>query len=108
MSVNKAWQGKRFKTKEYKAYERELLYTLPKIELPEPPYSVSYSFGFSNSASDIDNPVKLLQDILQKKYGFNDRDILEMYVRKHKVSKGLEWLSFEIRHFDEKNFGQNL
>ena len=29
LSVNKAWQGKRFKTKKYKAFETELLLKLP-------------------------------------------------------------------------------
>ena len=53
--------------------KENLLYLLPSIKLPEPPYTVYYEFGFSSAASDIDNPVKLLQDILQKKYSFDDK-----------------------------------
>ena len=96
LSVNQVWQGKRFKTPKYKAYEKELMYTLPSIKLPEPPYSVYYEFGFSSAASDIDNPIKPLQDVLQKRYGFDDKHIHEMIVRKFKVKKGEEYFKFEI------------
>lgn len=91
LSVNKAWQGRRFKTKEYKAYEQELLYTLPARKIPTPPFRISFEFGFSNICSDWDNPVKILQDIMQKKYDFNDRDIMEGHVKKVKVKKGEEY-----------------
>ena len=99
LSVNKCWQGKRFKTKEYKVYETELLYTLPNLTLPKPPYSVYFEFGFSNKASDWDNPVKPLQDILQKKYGFNDKDIYKAAVVKKIVKKSEEYFKFEIEEF---------
>ena len=45
LSVNKAWAGKRFKTEDYKSYEKELLLALPKQEVPEPPYCVYFEFG---------------------------------------------------------------
>jgi len=97
LSVNKAWQGKRFKTKDYQAYECELLYSIPAQQLPKSPYSISFEFGFSNINSDWDNPIKPLQDILQKKLGFNDKDIYEAYVKKVKVKKGQEYSRVEIR-----------
>lgn len=93
LSVNEAWQGKRFKTKKYLAYEKELMLKLPKLQMPQPPYKVFYEFGFSNSLSDWDNPCKPLQDIMQKKYGFNDRDILEANVKKLMVKKGDEYFT---------------
>ena len=96
LSVNECWQGKRFKTKAYKDYEKKLLLLLPKLKLPEPPYKISFEFGFSNVLSDWDNPIKPLQDILQKKYSFNDRDVFEAKVKKIKVSKGQEYLKFNI------------
>jgi len=102
LSVNECWQGKRFKTAKYKAYEKEMLYALPKLKLPEPPYSVYYEFGFSSASSDLDNPVKPLQDLLQKRYGFNDKHIYEMLVRRVKVRKGQEYLKFEINEYKEK------
>jgi hypothetical protein len=97
LSVNECWQGKRFKTPKYKAYEIQVLELLPPMEIPAPPYSIYFEFGFSNSLSDIDNPVKPVQDILQKKYGFNDRHIMEMQVVKRIVKKGSESFAFEIK-----------
>lgn len=97
LSVNECWQGRRFKTAKYRQYERVLLFLLPKITMPDPPFQVFYEFGFSNMMSDIDNPVKPLQDILQKKYKFNDHQIHEMTVKKKKVKKGGEYIRFEIK-----------
>lgn len=97
ISVNQCWQGRRFKTPKYKSYESELLYKLPNITLPEPPYQVLYKFGFSSKLADWDNPIKPFQDILQKKYGFDDRDIFKATVEKEIVSKGKEYLIFDIK-----------
>lgn len=82
----------------YKIYEAEMLWMLPKMELPEPPYEVHFVFGFSNFASDWDNPIKPLQDILQKKYGFNDRDVIRAIIDKVKVKKGDEFIKYSISH----------
>lgn len=97
LSVNECWTGRRFKTPAYKAYEKELLYILPTRELPKPPFKISFEFGFSNKSADWDNPVKPLQDILQKKYGFNDKDIFEPVVKKKIVKKGQEYFKVELR-----------
>ena len=91
LSVNKCWQGKRFKTPEYKAYEQELLLRLPAQKISNPPYSIFFKFGMSNSLSDWDNPIKPLQDSLQKKYSFDDKDIVEAHIEKIKVKKGEEY-----------------
>ena len=88
LSVNQCWQGRRFKTVKYKQYEKDLILLLPKIKIPEPPYYVYYEFGFSSVASDLDNPIKPLQDILQKRYNFDDKHIFEMLVKRVKVNKG--------------------
>ena len=104
LSVNKAWKGRRFKTDAYKAYEYEMMFVrLPKkIELPEPPFEFILSFGFSSSLSDWDNPVKILQDILQKRYSFNDKLIKRAVVDVYDVPKGQEFIEFEFRHLDRK------
>lgn len=96
MSQNRAWQGKRFKSKEYKKYEPLVMSMLPKIVVPRGKLKITYEFGFSNSASDIDNPVKSCTDILQKKYGFNDKMVYEMVLRKVMVKKGQEYFAFMI------------
>lgn len=100
LSVNRAWKGQRFKTKEYKDYEVELLYKLPKIIVKSGELSLWITFGMSNSLSDIDNPVKPFLDILQKKYGFNDKNIFELHIRKQKVLKGEEFIDFKIESYE--------
>jgi len=96
MSVNESYQGSKVKTKKYRFYTRALMLMLPKLELPEPPYSINYEFGVSNMGADVDNPIKPFQDILQKRYGFNDSKIHEIKARKIKVEKGSEYIEFEI------------
>lgn len=97
LSVNKCWKGKRFKTPTYKAYEKLLLYTLPTRELPKSPYMITFEFGFSSKLSDWDNPIKPLQDVLAKKYGFNDRDVFKSVTEKKIVEKGEEYFKIEIK-----------
>lgn len=96
LSVNQCWQGRRFKSDKYKKYERDMLFLLPKMEIPTAPYKLSIKVGFSNKLSDLDNINKPFQDILCKKYGFNDRDIYELHLMKEIVDKGKEYISFKI------------
>ncbi len=100
LSVNEAWQGRRYKTDKYKAYEIFLHLRLPFMLLPQPPFKLTLEFGFSNKASDFDNGIKIFVDILQKKYGFNDKDIYEALIRKKIVPKGKEYVSFSLEHFN--------
>ena len=99
LSVNEAYTGKRSKTEKYRRYKFALLCKLPRLELPPPPYRVEYEFGLSNPSADIDNPVKPFQDVLQSKYGFNDKEIDEILVKRAKVRKGEEYIRFKIREY---------
>ncbi len=103
LSVNKAWQGRRYKTPAYRRYAQELQLILPQITLPEPPYSVIYHVYYSSNASDIDNFLKQFNDCLQKKYKFDDKHIYHIEVFKHVVKKGEEKIEFDILHYDEQN-----
>tara|TARA_R110000772_G_scaffold143235_1_gene252717 strand:- start:1525 stop:1890 length:366 start_codon:yes stop_codon:yes gene_type:complete len=96
LSVNQAWQGRRFKTPAYKKYEKEMLRMLKPEDVPEGELAVMVEIGFANKASDIDNPLKPLLDILSKKYGFNDNKIYSLLVRKKIVKKGEEYIKVEI------------
>jgi len=96
LSVNEAWQGRRVKTKSYRSYERDVLRILKNHEIPDGNLHIDLTFGFSNKRSDIDNPVKCFVDILQKKYGFNDNKIYSMKLKKVDVSKGCEFIEFNI------------
>lgn len=107
LSVNQAWQGKRYKSKKYSQYEKSLLWTLPNISIPNfKQYYIVYIFKFSNNLFDWDNPIKPLQDILQKKYGFNDRDITIALTFKKLVSKKNE--GFIVYIGDAINFYSDL
>ena len=96
LSVNKCWQGRRFKTKDYKDYEEELMWKLPQAEVPEGELTLELEVGLSNVQADLDNTCKPFQDILQKKYGFNDRWITKLIIIKIKVKKGEEYIKFKI------------
>lgn len=67
------------------------------MEVPVPPYEIHFKFGFSNSLSDWDNPVKPTQDILSKKYMFNDKLIRRAIVETELVKKGEEYVEFELK-----------
>lgn len=97
LSVNEAWQGKRFKTDKYKGYEKLVLLTLKPLQIEGGKLSLSLRFGLSSRNADIDNPVKPFVDILQKKYGFNDRHIYQLTVVKEDVPKGKEFVEFYIK-----------
>lgn len=99
MSVNRAWQGRRFKTTDYKDYERLLINELPDLDDYfnfEQPLHLTVIFGLSNMASDVDNGLKPFIDVMQKKYEFDDKFIFGMEIDKHLVARGHEYIFFEI------------
>lgn len=96
LSVNRAYQGRRFRTPELIAYQEELAYRLPPMKVPPGKLAVKYVFGFSSRNADGDNAIKALQDSLAEHYGFNDRDIYRWEVEKRLVPKGMEFIEFEL------------
>lgn len=98
LSVNRCWQGRRFKTKDYDVYERELMYRLPKKVIPAGKLYLYLRIGFSSKASDLDNSIKPILDILQKKYGFDDKRVYRIDATKVDVKKGEEFIEFEIEN----------
>jgi Holliday junction resolvase RusA-like endonuclease len=97
LSSNRAWQGRRFKTPAYKAFEKELWLKLPpKVLVPDGPIKITFIFHLSNLAADGDNCIKQAQDVIAKKYGFNDSRISHWEVHKCKAAKGEESISFRI------------
>jgi Holliday junction resolvase RusA-like endonuclease len=97
MSINEAFQGKRFKTKRYKEYREELFCLLPKISIGQEELCLDIEFGFSSSRSDIDNCIKPFLDALTDKYGVDDRYIYELNVKKTIVKKGNEFIKFNFK-----------
>jgi Holliday junction resolvase RusA-like endonuclease len=99
ISVNDVWQGKRYKTDEYKKFEEDLMFMLPniKIELDKKKkYQIHYKWYFSSASSDFDNPIKPITDIISKYYGFNDRLIKRAIIEVEQVKKGKEFFEFKI------------
>lgn len=101
LSVNEAWKGRRFKTDKYKNYINAVNLLLPRsFVLPEPPYKIYFEFGFSSKLSDWDNPIKQIQDIICKKYSFDDKLIREGNVKTFIVPKGKEYIKWRIEHLE--------
>ena len=98
LSINEAYKGRRFRTSQYDTYIRQMMFILPdSLAIPQSNIKIFIEFGYSSHASDIDNGLKCFIDCLQKKYGFNDKLITELNVRKIKVEKPKEHIIFEIR-----------
>jgi hypothetical protein len=97
LSINEAYKGYRIRTNKYNSYIKHVMLLLPHIDMiPESDIKLNIEFGFSHAGSDIDNGLKPFIDILQKKYEFNDKNIIELFVRKTKVSKGSEYILFNF------------
>jgi len=95
LSVNKAFQGRRFKTPEYNKFITDMLLILPKLkDVPIKDICLKIEFGYSSKLSDIDNGLKTFLDCLVKKYGFDDRYIIELFVTKKIVEKGKDYIKF--------------
>ena len=102
LSTNEAWKGRRFKTEAYKSYEKSLHFLLPKKQcIPEGLLSVSYTFGVSTRNCDFDNFIKQFQDVLSKKYEFNDNRIYYATINKVDVAKGDEFIEYKIKEYEE-------
>lgn len=89
--------GRKFKTPKYSTYINDMLKILPKLNITKTENICLFvEFGYSSKLSDIDNGLKPFIDCLVKKYGFDDRYITELNVRKKLVNKGQEYIIFEL------------
>lgn len=106
ISVNQAWQGRKFKSPIYKQYEKDCLERLGDFngDFTGVALELSLVVGLSNMASDVDNVVKPFVDILQKKYGFNDKFIFRLIVEKKIVAKGTEFIEFYIKKLVPRHY----
>ena len=101
LSVNKVWQGRRFKTQLYEDYETILLALLPKSEIPEGELQLVINFHVYSKLADLDNFLKPFIDILQKKYLFDDKRIKQIIATKKQSIKGQEVIEFKINPYVE-------
>ena len=103
LSVNKCWQGRRFKTKDYLNYEEEVLYLIGRNEMITGYVGVEYDFYIKNfKLSDVGNLEKPLTDIIVKAGLIeDDRFIITMKLTKHKIAKYIkEYIVIRIYHYN--------
>ena len=103
ISVNEAYSGQRFKTEKLKWFKKEMALKLPKKAVPWNKIYVKIHFGFSSHGSDLDNHVKAFLDCLQIKHKFNDNKVYRLDLTKEIVSKGSEFIKYEIKEYSEFN-----
>ena len=97
LSVNEGYTGRRWKTEEHRVWHRSVLFLLPKMVMPPPPYEVYLKFGFSSKTSDFDNCVKFFIDCLSDKHKFNDKLIRRAVIDVDIVPKGKEYIEFSLK-----------
>lgn len=99
LSVNKAYQGRRFKTKEHNIYLKNLSFLLKPLDFEinkKDKLKLLLTVGFSNKKSDLDNCLKPFLDALQWKYNFDDSQVYEILLKKEIVKKKEEFIKFDI------------
>ena len=104
LSVNQAFKGRRFKTKEYDIFIKAVLFMLPNtLKIDNKSHlKLFITFGYSSRGSDLDNGLKTFIDCLVKKYGFDDRNIYEIMAKKEITKKGSEFIEFKIEEITNK------
>ena len=83
-SINNAFKGRHFKTKDCKNYEDDFFRVAPRKEMLKGVVEIEYQFFMKNHASvDYDNLIKVTQDLLVKcGYLEDDRKIYKATILK--------------------------
>jgi len=107
LTVNKVWQGRRFKTKAYKDYEKEMFYLLKDIRnnqsIKDIKGHVEITLEFFlkyASTSDVDNFVKPLLDILVKD-GIIEDDKNIMHLDLYKYKSDTDYMNITINKWTD-------
>ncbi len=106
LSINAAFQGRRFKTKKCKEYEKEIMKNLPVNKRIEGYISISYVFYLRYfKTTDADNLIKVLQDCLVKKGIIEDDRKIVCYII-YKFQSIIDSIEITIKPFDiSRKFG---
>jgi len=112
LSVNRAYKAVKVrgkasmaKSSEYKQYTKDLPLLLPShLQLPPGKLVFIIKFYFATAASDIDNCIKSMQDLICDYYAVNDNKIYLLLVEKHTGHKGNERIEFEFLEYNESMF----
>ena len=106
LSVNRAWRGRRFRSKAYNEFRRVVDVFLNKIrptKPPEKPLMFHAEWGVSNSVSDTDNPCKPFLDVLFEWWDMKTKDHLVEFImlEKTKTPKSKEFIRFHVADKDQ-------
>lgn len=102
LSINAAYYRNKKKTVAYRAYEDAWQLTLSGLIIPEDIeikdmlFRIDYVWGFSNNASDVDNPIKTTTDIMQNWWKFNDKQVRVVKATKTLVPKTCDFAEVKI------------
>lgn len=98
ISVNKCFQGHRYKTNEYANWRQAVYYLTLHVNPINNPTKLDIEFHVSNfGQSDVDNMLKPLLDALQEcEIIENDNTIEEIHTKKIKCKKGEEKIIYEL------------
>ncbi len=97
LSVNKAWQGRRYKTKEYNKWLQWGMSIMPKREMIIEPVEITLTFYMKNpSRADVDNPIKTCLDLMVKR-GYLKDDVQVESLHAYKEKSDEERIKIEIR-----------
>lgn len=99
LSTNALYTGRRWKTQEYRNYNQLVLFHLKNTKLTLKEGSKVFLYikvGVSYSGADLTNTVKGFEDIISKRYGFNDNRNFRTFLEKEVVKKGEEYIEFNI------------
>ena len=85
LSINNAWKGRKFKTKEYDQYISDMFFLLPnKLNIdPENLHFIFHLKSTTYNKADVDNFIKPILDIMVKKGILKD----DRYVKKITIEK---------------------
>ena len=106
LSVNEAWQGRRFASAAYKNFKRVTNILLNVLRPKMPPVKsilfAHYRWWVSNIGADTDNPVKPFQDVLFNHWNMKSSDshIHVLLIEKRKTKKGDEAIEFHVDDID--------
>lgn len=96
LSTNAMYKGKKYKTQLCKNFYQVLSLKLDKnLTIPALPLKLTMRVG-CGSRFDIDNVLKPFIDVLQKVYGFNDRNIYKIEIEKKVVRSDEEFIEWQL------------
>ena len=98
-------KGQPYKSAEYKAFSETVPLLLPTgIKIPRGKIVIHYEFGIT-TGFDSDNCVKAFQDIISKKYRFNDNRVAFHTVLKTFIRPSERYfMKFRIDRFDPRQW----